>query len=162
MTESHSFRNVPVDSDVQAVANLVENTGFFRPDEVDVAAELVQERLQQGEKSGYYFAFANDPDGTLLGYVCYGPTPCTIGSFDLYWIVVGKEAQGRGLGAALDAVVTETCRSMGGRKLYVETSGKELYQPTRAFYVKTGYHQAAVLKDFYDIGDDKVIYEKNL
>jgi Sortase and related acyltransferases len=162
MTQSHSYRNVPTDRDVQSVGVLVEETGFFRPDEVDVAAELVQERLQKGEESGYYFCFADDPEGNLLGYVCYGPTPCTVGSFDLYWIVVGKGAQGRGLGAELDARTVEACRTMGGRKLYVETSGKELYQPTRAFYRKTGYREAAILKDFYDIGDDKVILEKDL
>lgn len=155
------FRDVPRPDDVAAVRELVTDTGFFRPDEIAVAAELVEERLAKGTDSGYYFILA-DVDGRLAGYVCYGPTPCTIGSYDLYWIAVAGAMQGRGLGLRLAERTERAVVAMGGRRLYVETSGKELYRPTQAFYEKAGYRKAAVLPDFYDIGDDKIIYQKNL
>lgn len=155
------FREIPTPADVQAVRSLVSGTGFFRPDEIDVAVELVEERLAKGVASGYYFCFA-DIDNSLAGYVCFGPTPCTIGSYDLYWIAVDAARQGRGLGLSLARAAERAAVGMGGKRMYVETSGKDQYRPTRAFYEKAGYAQAAVLPDFYDVGDDKVIFQKNL
>lgn len=155
------FRAEARNSDIESIRAITEGTGFFRPDEVDVAVELVQERLVKGESSGYHYWFA-EVGGELAGYVCYGPTPCTIGSFDLYWIVVGSAFQGRGLGTRLMNRCELSAVKMGCGRMYVETSGKEQYQPTRRFYEKAGYFQAAVLSDFYDIGDAKIIFQKNL
>ena len=156
-----TFRTNTLPTDIDSVRRMTEGTGFFRPDEIDVAVELVEERLAKGPNSGYYFMFAEN-NGVPAGYVCHGPTPCTIGSFDLYWIVVDKDNQGQGLGLALMRMAEDSAREMDGKRIYVETSGKELYRPTRAFYEKAGYFQAATLPDFYDVGDDKIIFQKNL
>lgn len=164
------YRDHPLPSDCSAVRQMAEGTGFFRPDEVDVAVELIEERLAKGDESGYSFFFAEKVDrgdevggsGMPAGYVCYGPTPCTIGSFDLYWIVVAKGNQGGGIGLELMRRAEEAARILGGRNMYVETSGKDLYLPTRKFYEKAGYAVAATLPDFYDLCDDKVIYHKKL
>ena len=155
-----SFRDCPRQSDISAVRGLVAGTGFFRTDEMEVAAELVAERLAKGPASGYYFHFAEE-DGELAGYVCFGPIPCTIGSFDLYWVAVDKRRQGRGLGLRLVEKCEESARNMGGRRVFIETSGTERYLPTRRFYRRAGYAQAASLKDFYDRGDDKIVYRKD-
>src|SRR3977135_447998 len=72
-------------SDSNAVRSIVDRTGFFRPDEVDVAVELVDEHLKRGTASGYHFVFA-ESEGVVVGYACYGPIVCTVSSFDLYWI----------------------------------------------------------------------------
>lgn len=155
------FRQEPAVSDVAAIRQLVADTGFFRADEVAVAGELVEERLAKGEASGYYFWFA-DIKGKPVGYVCFGPIPCTLGSYDLYWIAVERNCQGKGLGLLLAKRAEQSAHDMGGRRMYVETSGKELYAPTRAFYERAGYFKAAELPDFYDEGDAKIVYQKNL
>lgn len=154
-----NYRAVPRPSDIEAVRHMVADTGFFRPDEVEVAVELVEERLAKGIDSGYHFIFADIGD-TPAGYVCFGPTPCTIGSFDLYWIVVDAKRQGQGLGLALCQMVEQSARQLGCRRLYVETSGKEQYAPTRKFYRKAGFSEVAALPDFYDFGDAKIILQK--
>ena len=158
-----TFRD-PLPSDCAAVAALLEGTGFFRRDEIDVAVELIEEFLAKGPASGYHFMFADreDSPNCPAGYVCYGPTPCTIGSFDLYWIAVDKDCQGQGIGRALMGMAELNAVGMGGKRMYVETSGRELYAPTQAFYRGIGYAEAARLADFYDVGDDKVIYQKNI
>ena len=46
--------------------------------------------------------------------------------------------------------------------LYVETSSRPQYEPTRAFYGRLGYHVAAELPDFYGPGDGQVIFAKRL
>lgn len=148
----------PVDAD--DVRRIVESTGFFTRDEVEVALELVQERLSKGAPSGYHFIFSENQDHEVLGYSCFGPIPCTRESFDLYWIAVHKDHQNLGLGKYLLEKTEHAISQMGGRRIYIETSSRALYLPTREFYLKNGYHEEACFKDFYSRGDNKIVYVK--
>jgi len=146
-------------SDPQRVREITASSGFFYDEEIDTAVELVEERLAKGIKSGYHFIFAEDGDRTL-GYSCFGPIACTKSSFDMYWIAVAGEARGKGLGTKLIEASEAAIRAMGGSRIYVETSSRALYDPTRAFYLARGYVEEAKLVDFYGPGDAKVIYVK--
>lgn len=145
--------------DAAAVREIVASTGFFSPAEVDVAVELVDDRLARGGASSYRFVFA-DHAGRTLGYTCYGEIACTVGSYDLYWIAVLAEARGGGLGRRLLVETEQRIAAAGGRRVYVETSSRAQYAPTRAFYERCGYAVAAELPDFYAPGDGKVIFVK--
>jgi len=155
------FRDDVVPEDGERVRRLVDITGFFHPEEVAVAQELVEERLQKGEASGYRFIMA-DHYGRLVGYACFGPIPCTEASYDLYWIAVHPDFQGRGLGRRLLAEAEGRIKTAGGRRIYVDTSQRAQYASTRAFYESRGYRLETVLKDFYAVGDGKAIYCKSL
>ena len=148
-------------TDVEAVRALVDGTGFFSPEEVAIAAELVEERLAHGPASGYEFLLA-ERDGELAGYACFGLIPCSTVSWDLYWIAVAASAQGGGLGRRLLRLTEDRVRSSGGLALYAETSGREQYHSTRAFYRRCGYAVAAVFEDFYATGDAKYVFVKRL
>lgn len=147
---------------MDAVRSLVDATGFFTPDEVDMAVELVDAGLSGGSISSYLFLFCEDASRTVLGYTCYGPVPCTVGSFDLYWIAVHPGHQGSGIGRNLLKRTEEKIRGLDGMRIYIETASRELYRPTQGFYARCGYHQEAVLKDYYSPGDSKIIYVKHL
>ena len=147
--------------DPQRVGRLVDRTGFFHPEEVQVAVELVQERLAKGEASGYYFMVA-EQYGRLVGYTCYGPIACTQNSYDLYWIAVHPDFQRKGLGRRLIKETEILIRKAGGNRIYVDTSQRDQYASTRAFYESCGYRLETVLKDFYAPDDGKVIYCKAL
>ena len=95
-----------------------------------------------------------------MGYTSYGPIACTRTSFDLYWIVVAGSYRGKGLGKQLLDASEKAIRGLGGNRVYIETSMRELYEPTRGFYLARGYSPVAVLDDFYAPGDAKVIYLK--
>lgn len=149
--------------DEEAVREIVESTGFFTPAEVDIAVELVQERRAKGDASGYHFVFLDAPaaEGARpLGYTCYGAIGGTLVSFDLYWIAVANAQRGRGLGRVLLAETERRIAAAGGRRIYVDTSSRATYVPTRAFYQRSGYVQEALLTDFYAPGDGKVIFCK--
>ena len=146
-------------ADREAVRSIVERTGFFRADEVDVAVELVSEHLTHGTSSGYNFVFA-ESDGAVVGYASFGPIACTIASFDLYWIAVDPDFQGQGLGRILMNAAKAQIAAAGGQRIYVDTSGLAKYAPTRTFYERSGFHCEARLVDFYAPGDDRVIYGK--
>lgn len=162
MADEHSailWRDAPVCDDAERVPRLVAATGFFTAEEIAIARELVEMRLAKGAASGYEFCFCDRSDA-LAGYACYGRTPGTDHSWDLYWIVVAPGDQGRGLGHALLARIEPLIQRAGGRHLWVDTSSTERYRSTRAFYAGAGFREAARLADFYRWGDDKVIYEK--
>lgn len=147
--------------DREAVLALVEATGFFRPAEVEVAREVLDAALAGGE-GGHYQSFAACLGGRVVGWVCFGPTPCTEGTFDIYWIAVAREQQGKGIGAALMEYAEGLIAARGGRLAVVETSGRPDYEPTRRFYLGLGYREASRVRDFYAPGDDKVVYTKRL
>jgi D-alanine-D-alanine ligase len=156
-----SLRFAVSTGDPAAVRRLAEATGYFSAAEAEVAEELVLERLSKGPESGYHFVFA-ELDGKLAGYACYGPVPLTESSYDLYWIVVSPEVQGKGLGRILLQAAERRVRQAGGTRLYADTSGRAQYASTRAFYERVGFRPEARLEDFYARGDAKVIYSKPL
>lgn len=147
--------------DRESVRRLVESTGVFSPVEIDVAVELVNDRLQRGPASDYQFVFA-EQEGRTVGYTCYGRIALTAASWDLYWIAVDKAMHGRKVGRLLLERTEELIREAGGGQVYIETSNRHHYAPTRGFYLRCGYAQEALLRDFYGPGDDKVIYAKVL
>lgn len=149
------------DGDREAVVNLLVETRFFRPDEVTIAKEVLDAAIQDGP-GGHYQSFVIEGEGRVAGWVCWGPTPCTIGSFDIYWLAVRTDCQGQGLGRQLMDFAERQIASRGGRLAVVETSSREAYEPTRAFYQRLRYSQAARIADFYGPGDDKVVFTKRL
>lgn len=155
-----TFREAISPGDRLVVRSIVESTGFFNPAEVDIAVELVDEHLAKGAAaSGYWFVFA-DRGSRTVGYSCYGPIAGTRESYDLFWIAVDRSCQSAGIGRLLLRESERRIGEQGGRRIYVETSSREQYVPTRAFYQRCGYLREAVLSDFYAPGDSKVIYVK--
>jgi D-alanine-D-alanine ligase len=155
------FRSSVTERDLAAVRQITESTGFFYPEEVDTAVELVEDRLAKGPRCGYHFLFA-EQDGRTVGYTSFGPIACTRESYDLYWICVSGDFRGKGLGTQLLEQTEEAIASYGGTRVYIETSARQLYTPTRAFYLARGYAQIAELEDFYAPGDAKAMYLKVL
>lgn len=155
------IRRVLSPADREPLEELIRATGFFNPEEVEVALELVDDRLAHGESSHYRFLVA-EPDGAVAGYACWGPIPGTTASVDLYWIVVHPRFQGQRIGAALLEAAEAWMASEGRTRVYVETSTRPQYHPTRAFYAACGYQLAAELADFYAPGDGKAVFLKVL
>ena len=156
-----NWREEPLSSDVESIEKIVGSTDFFSLEERSIAVELVEERLLKGVSSGYHFLFAEE-QGNLIGYACFGPIPGTRYSFDLYWVAVRNDQRGFGLGKAILGKAEQKIGALGGKKIYVETSSRDQYKPTQAFYVTCGYEKEAVLKDYYSLGDDKIIFVKTV
>jgi ribosomal protein S18 acetylase RimI-like enzyme len=143
----------------ERLERLTRETGFFREEEVGTAVELLDEHLAGDEDYRFIGAFAGDE---LIGYACWGPTPGTEGTWDLYWIVVARDQQGSGIGSTLLKHVEQKLVADGCRLVMVETSSRADYAPTRGFYEARGYTRTAVIPEYYAPGDDLVIYLKDL
>jgi len=155
------------------IATLLHATAAFTDEEVGVALELIDERLAVGtEQTEDYRFFIAELDlpaagdaarsARVVGYVCYGRAPLSDGVFDVYWIAVDPNVQGRGTGRALLRAVEAEVRRRGGRTILIETGGKASYAPTRAFYECAGWVEIARIPDFFRVGDDKVIYGRRV
>jgi ribosomal protein S18 acetylase RimI-like enzyme len=144
-------------ADRPALDRLVRSVELFSPAEMDVAMEVLDAYFARPGHD-YYGLGAFGPGDLLLGYACYGPTPCTEGTWDLYWIAVAGAARGRGVGSVLMEVVEHALADRQARMLLIETASRADYAPTRAFYQRRGYAEAARVADFYAPGDDRVIF----
>lgn len=144
------------------IREIAESVELFYPDEVDVAEELAIYNIEKGaETSGYNFLLCRNKS-RIIGYTCFGEIPCTKNRYDLYWIIVDNSYKRAGIGKKLLAATEKLIAGMGGKKLYIETSSREPYIGTRDFYVSCGYTTEAVFNDFYDDGDNKIVYVKDL
>lgn len=146
-------------SDKEAVMDILRQTSMFTPPELAAAEEVIDDYLDHPERKEYFLAVWEE-GRRLAGYVAYGPTPLTEGTYDLYWIAVSPGRQGSGLGRRLMDWVEGRLRESGGRLLLIETSSQPSYEPTRRFYLRLGYKEAARIADFYRPGDDRVTYAK--
>lgn len=153
------YRYIPVNTDIEVINNLLLSTGFFYDYEIAVAIELIEDRLNKGEKSDYNFIFVQVENKTVA-FSCYGLNPCTQNTYDLYWIATHKEYAGRKIGKALLQHSEKLIKAKNGAMLIAETSSRALYYNTRKFYENNGYIAEAIIKDFYNINDDKIIYIK--
>jgi ribosomal protein S18 acetylase RimI-like enzyme len=149
--------------DRSRLAELLVATGAFHADEVDVALSLfdLSQAPNASDTDGYEFLGAFDGE-RLVGYACFGATPVTEGTYDLYWLAVDPAQQGRGLGRALVRAVEAKLIERGARLLVVETSSREEYAGTRRFYARSGYVEAARVRDFYAPADDRIVLTTRL
>jgi len=128
---------------------------------VAVAEELIDSYLDDPSGSGYHILVA-EVDSTVEGYICYGPTPLTEGTWDIYWVAVSREKQSQGIGSALMRSAAEEILKAEGRLSIIETSSTPAYEKTRNFHLSHGYEIIARIPDFYAPGDDKLILQKRL
>ena len=143
------------------VTEILRGTPEFKSFEVAVAEELIDCYLDDPSGSGYYVLVA-EVDSTVEGYICYGPTPLTDGTWDIYWVAVDRKRQDQGIGSALMKSAEEEIMKAKGRLSIIETSSTPAYEKTRNFHVSHGYEMVARIPDFYAPGDDKLILQKRL
>jgi ribosomal protein S18 acetylase RimI-like enzyme len=151
----------PRADDRAPVGAILEATGAFSAEEVAVALELVDAAVARPDHD-YIVRVLETPLGRVTGYTCYGRTPFTEGTYDLYWIAVHPDCHGDGSARRLMAEAEEDIRARGGRIILVETASKPSYARTRRFYESIGYVEVARIPDFYARGDDRVTYWKRL
>ena len=144
------------------LAELLSRIETFSPDEVQCALELIDLALTSGKVDYQVLVACRETENKVVGYVCYGPTPMTDGTFDLYWIASDPVVRGQGVGAALVSAMEGDIRRRKGRMIRVETSAMEAYGPTHGFYGAMQYKEESRFRDFYKPGEDLIILAKRL
>ncbi|XUW99361.1 MAG: GNAT family N-acetyltransferase [Dehalogenimonas sp.] len=148
-------------ADRPAITEFLKRIPEFAPDELPVAEEVLGDSLDELHESGYYTIVALK-DGSPVGYVTYGNTPLSKGNWEIYWAAVNPSEQGQGIGQELMRQAEEGIKRHGGWQITLETSSTPLYEKTRRFHMKCGFKEIVRIPDFYDRGDDLVIFFKKL
>ncbi len=146
--------------DHKPLSELLSRIETFTQDEVACALELIE--LAAKPNNLDYQVLVGSRDKKLVGYVCYGPTPMTEGTFNLYWIASDPLVRGQGVGAALVSAMEGDIRRRKGRLIRVETSAMEAYGPTRGFYASMQYKEESRFRDFYRPGEDLIVLAKRV
>jgi ribosomal protein S18 acetylase RimI-like enzyme len=150
-----------VPADTETLLRLADATGVFKPLEIEALREVLDDYHAANQAAGHQSVTA-EQGGRVVGFAYIAPAAMTERTWYLYWIAVTRELHGQGLGSQLLRHCEEAIRHAAGRILLIETSSLPHYEPTRRFYLKHGYEQAAVLRDFYADGDDMVVFRKRL
>lgn len=147
--------------DRQQLVDIIDGTNNFNPEEKSVAVELIDEAIEKPNHE-YYNLYVFENEGKILGYHCVGRRALTDGVFDLYWIVVGPNAQNLGVGKKLLEHSENFAKENNGRWILAETSSKDSYTATRNFYLRNNYSIVSQIKDFYSVGDNLIVFGKYL
>ncbi len=148
-----------IQSDREKIKRILESTGNFTEDEINIAMELINIYINDENQKDYEI-FVDEEENIIRGYVCIGPRPLTTGTYDLYWIAVNPEVQSKGIGSRLIKYIEDHIKERQGRLILIETSGKPSYEKERKFYEKNMYSEIVNIRDFYNKGDSLVIYGK--
>ena len=142
--------------DTPALKAVIDGTGLFPSDMLD---EMLAGFLkgQGGDE-----VWLTDYDAGPVALAYFAPERMTQGTWNLYLIAVHPDRQGQGRGTALLRHVEQVLTARGQRVLLVETSGLPAFERTRAFYRQSGYDEEARIRDFYQAGEDKIVFRKAL
>ncbi|MEM1046377.1 MAG: GNAT family N-acetyltransferase [Pseudomonadota bacterium] len=153
MTSKTSVRPV-TRTDMPALKDIVDASGLFPSDMLDA---MIAGYFNNEPDSGFWLiADAEDP----VGLAFCAPEQMTEGTWNLYLIAVHPTRHGRGIGSALIRHIETILAGQGVRILLVETSGLPGFDRTRRFYRHCGYEEEARIRDFYQAGEDKIVFRK--
>lgn len=143
-----------------AVLRVAESCGLFKPEELGDLDGMIN-ALIAGELEGHRWV-ALEEDGLVKAAAYYAPETFTDGVWNLYFIGVMADLQGKGHGSTILQHIENELRSQGQRILIIETSGLDGFELTRMFYDRHGYTVEARIRDYYQEGEDKVVFWKKL
>jgi ribosomal protein S18 acetylase RimI-like enzyme len=145
--------------DSKTLISLADETGVFKGIEIQALGEVLDDYHAANQRLGHRAVVVCE-GSAICGFAYYAPAAMTCATWYLYWIAVAKSRHRSGIGAELMRHVEADIRGAEGRLLLIETSSLDHYLPTRQFYLRQGYHQTAVLRDYYADGDDMVVFAK--
>ena len=151
-----------VEKDRVSLLSMLIKTRSFTSAEIDVAMELIDIVLKDQIQKDYQIYCMVDDQDQAIGYICYGPTPMTQGTFDLYWIAVDPGFQEQGVGSKLLSFLEEVVKAEGGRLILADTSTIPHYEKTQKFYLKNGFQEVARVLDYYHPGNDRITFCRRL
>lgn len=146
--------------DQQIYLNLAQGTSVFKPAEINILNEILTEYFSCPERD--YFLFEEEKEKQLLGFVIFGKTALTDFSWDVYWLAVDKQCQGKGIGRCLLKKVEDFVKQREAKAiLRVETSTRKEYAHARNLYSKQGFKEVGQIPDFYSPQDNLLIFYKD-
>lgn len=147
-----------VENDVIGLKEVLDSSELFPSEYLD---DMMLDYFNNSETEENWFTALDERNVIVaLGYCV--PEKLTNNTYNLLAIAVRKELQGKGIGYKMMNYIEDYLRQGNKRILIVETSSDNHYELTRKFYLKLNYIQMATIKDFWNDGEDKIVFLKKL
>lgn len=150
------IRNI-IHDDIPAIKNVLENCDLFPSEYLE---EMIRPHLNTKHSKEIWFT--HESEGNIQSIAYCAPMALTNGTYNLYAIGIHKKYQHQGIGTLMMKHLESILIDKKARVLIVETSSSSEQEAARKFYLKCGYTQEATIREFWDEGDDKVIFWKKL
>ena len=156
MNTNQQIRSVKKE-DIDALKSVLDSSELFPSEMLE---DMISDYLTNPDSADIWFTTIVDNKPISIAYCA--PERMTYGTYNLYAIAIDKDMQGKGIGGKMLTYIENLLREKGHRILIIETSGKAAYDATRQFYLKNNYTLQATIPEFYEAGDDKVVFWKKL
>ncbi|MEM8782516.1 MAG: GNAT family N-acetyltransferase [Planctomycetota bacterium] len=141
----------PADRD--AVEAITRSVGLFEPEQVAEVLAMFDEHHASPAPTGRWWVLEQDRE--LVGVAYAEPERMTDRVWNLLYIAVRADQQGRGFGTELLRGVRRDLAS--NRRWMVETAAIEEFAPVRRWYEREGFVRVAELPDYYADGVGKTV-----
>ena len=155
MIKNTEIRPVKAD-DLADLKKVIDANDLFPSDLLD---EMLVDYLGSEKSSDLWFTYEK---GSPIAIAYCAPERMTEGTWNLYLIAVHPNYQSQGIGTSMMNYIEETLRERGERLILVETSSLSDFERTRTFYLQMGYQKEAQIREFYQAGEDKIVFRKLL
>lgn len=143
-----------------ACLKIAKEVSVFKEQEIEVLKEILEECKKHPKNEDYYVILEKEEE-TILGLVIFSKTHITEFAWDIYWLIVAKHIQGRGIGKRLLKKVEDFILQKEGQMvLRIETSTKHEFAHARNLYSRCGFNEAGRIPNFYAKNDDLIVYYK--
>jgi ribosomal protein S18 acetylase RimI-like enzyme len=144
-------------NDIEGLKKVVDSSGLFPSSYLD---EMISDYLNNAHSKEIWITYFENNIPSAIGYCA--PEKLTNGTYNLLAIGVSKESQRNGIATKMLSYIEQLLKLKDGRILIIETSSDKAQIEARKFYKKNGYIQMSIIKDFWDDGEDKIIFSKKL
>src|SRR3954468_18602383 len=127
-----------VPNDSPTLLAMARGTDVFKPIELQALQEVLDDYHAHASTEGHR-GVALEANGQVVGFAYFAAAAMTDRTWSLWWIVVDRQVQARGIGGELLQFVEAEVRAARGRQLLIEPSSLAKYEPTRRFYSKHVY-----------------------
>ena len=150
--------------DTEVLISMAISTDIFQPGEAEELLGGVLHEYHSGllGEDHRVEVWVNENSGKPEGWVYFAPSFKAEGVWDLWWIGVDPQSQGKGIGGKLLEYVESCVLNKGARLLIIETSSTKPFDSVRNFYAKRDYESCGRIPDFYGKDDDKITFAKRM
>lgn len=146
-----------IHSDLDSLKIVLDSCGLFPSEYLD---EMISDYFNNLDTNEIWFTYVENNSPISIGYCI--PEKLTSGTYNLLAIGVSENHQRKGVAVEMMNFIAQKLKTIGARVLIVETSSDDAQIGARNLYQKLGYNQEAVIRDFWNEGEDKIVYWKKL
>lgn len=146
-----------LDSDIIGIKNVIDSCGLFPSEYLD---DMIFEYLNNSDTSELWYTYVEDNTPVAVAYCV--PEKFTTGTYNLLAIGVSEIAQRKGIASKMMHYIEFELKKQNARILIIETSSDIARIGARELYNKIGYKKEATIREFWNEGEDKIIFWKKL